>query len=113
VAHNNVLNYFRHKRREAHFFSEYTLSALSEAVIRQNDIWSQRHEALSACLQMLPQADRELIHARFQPATTNRSLAHQSGRSESAISRALNRIYLALLNCIQRRVDISAERGAP
>jgi RNA polymerase sigma-70 factor, ECF subfamily len=112
VAHNNVLNYFRHKRREAHFFSEYTLAALSEAVIRQNDVWTQRHEALATCLQLLPQADRELIHARFQPATTNRSLAQQSGRSESAISRALNRIYLALLNCIQQRVDVSAERGA-
>lgn len=113
VAHNTVLNYFRHKRREAHFFGEYTLTALSEAVIRQNDLWNERHDALATCLQLLPQADRELIHARFQPATTNRILAQQSGRSESAISRALNRIYIALLNCIQQRVDISAERGAP
>lgn len=111
VAHNIVLNYFRQKRRESLFFGEFALAALSEVVVRENDLWSQRHDALATCLQRLPQADRDLIQSRFQPATTNRSLAHQSGRSESAISRTLNRIYIALLNCIQQRLEVSAERG--
>lgn len=111
VAHNHVLYYFRRKRRDTQVFADYVLTAVAQEAIRQNDVWPERRDALETCLQQLPQADRELIQARFQPSTTNRTVAHQTGRSETAISRALNRIYTALLNCIEQRIESSAKRS--
>lgn len=58
-------------------------------------------DALAQCLVKLPEADQELIRQRYRGNATNRDVARDSGRSESAISRALNRIYLTLLLCIE------------
>lgn len=107
VARNHVLYYFRRKRRESLVFSEHLLDAIADEAVRQNDIWAERREAMEGCLQKLPPPDRDLIRRRYQPGATNRSVARKTGRSESAISRALNRIYAALLECIRRRLEIS------
>jgi RNA polymerase sigma-70 factor (ECF subfamily) len=111
VAHNHVLNFYRRKSREAAAFGDLVFSAVAEESLQQNNVWAERREALEVCLDQLPQADRELIRLRYQPAATNRTVARQTGRSESAISRALNRIYLALLNCARQRLDSRAERS--
>jgi RNA polymerase sigma-70 factor (ECF subfamily) len=104
VARHHMLNYFRQKGREILVFREAVDSAIAEEVIRQNDVWVDRKEALEQCLQQLSVSDRTLIIRRYQAAATNRSVAKETGRSETAISRALDRIYTALLNCIQRRL---------
>jgi DNA-directed RNA polymerase specialized sigma24 family protein len=61
-------------------------------------------DALDSCLDGLSSDDRELVKKRHEPGATNRSLSKTVGRSESAISRALNRIYLALLQCIRAKM---------
>jgi len=111
VAHNHVLYYFRRKGRDAMTFGDSVLAAVAEESVRQNDIWAERREALEACLKMLPPADRELIRLRYQAAATNRSVSQETGRSESAISRALNRIYMALLHCARQQLDSPGERS--
>jgi RNA polymerase sigma-70 factor (ECF subfamily) len=109
VAHNHVLRYFQRKRRDVSFLGSELLAAIAEEAVRQNDIWAERRQALNLCVEQLSSVDRELIERRFQPNTTSRSLAGEIGRSESAISRALNRICIALLGCIQRRMNRNQE----
>lgn len=113
VAHNHVLNYFRSKRQEKLVFSETLLASLAEEVVRQNDLWMDRRDALENCLSRLPSTDRQLIRRRFLGCSTNRAVAQQTGRSESSVSRALNRIYSTLLKCIHRQLDSTVEGGAP
>jgi RNA polymerase sigma-70 factor, ECF subfamily len=111
IAQKHVFNFFRQKRRESLYFNEYVFTALAEEVVRQNDNWDERRDALSACIKQLPRPDHDLVRARFQAGATNRDAARECGRSESAVSRALSRIYATLLGCMQRRLAISSERG--
>jgi len=109
VAKNRMLYFFRRQRREASAFADYLFSTVADEAARQNDLWSDRQEALQTCLQKLSHPDRQLIQQRFGESKTNRGVARQTGRSETAISRALNRIYSNLLDCIQRRLDCPAK----
>jgi RNA polymerase sigma-70 factor, ECF subfamily len=111
IAQRHVFNFFRHRQRESLFFNEYVFTALAEEVMRQNDNWDDRRDALASCLKELSQPDRELVKARFLSGATNREAARLAGRSESAVSRALSRIYATLLGCVQRRLAMSIERG--
>ena len=62
--------------------------------------------ALEICLRKLPGKDRDLIRWRFEPSATNRSLAKRIGKSESVVSRTMNRIYESLLKCISLRMKL-------
>lgn len=110
VAHNHILTFFRRKRRDVLLFGEHVMGEIADELVRTNDVWTDRREALDACLKTLPPRSAELIQHRFQAASSNRSLAQQTGRSESAVSRALNRIYMILLECIRKRLELAAER---
>jgi RNA polymerase sigma-70 factor, ECF subfamily len=111
VAHNHMLYFFRRKNREAMVFGDYVQTMISKEVIQQNDLWPERKEALEKCLKQLPGPDRELLQRRYAASATNRSVAKETGRSETSISRALNRIYTMLLDCIQRRIGSVKEGG--
>jgi DNA-directed RNA polymerase specialized sigma24 family protein len=68
-------------------------------------------DALESCLDGLASHDLELVQKRHEPGATNRSVSQSLGRSESAISRALNRIYLALLECIRGKTAVESAIG--
>jgi RNA polymerase sigma-70 factor, ECF subfamily len=70
------------------------------------------HRALAGCLQDLPTPDRELVRHRYSPLCTNRDVARMTGKSESAISRSLNRIYVALLLCIEDKLAVDGSETA-
>jgi DNA-directed RNA polymerase specialized sigma subunit len=59
----------------------------------------------------LPDKDRRIVKLRYQPGATNRTVAEEVGKSDSAISRSLNRIYGLLLNCIQAQVSPRSAGG--
>lgn len=104
VAHNQVLYYRQKKQRDVLVFQGELLETIAGQTIAENEHLGERGDALEECLQKLPSCDRELIRQRFQPGETNRSVARAAGRSESTISRTLDRIYAALLQCVQTRL---------
>jgi RNA polymerase sigma-70 factor (ECF subfamily) len=61
-----------------------------------------RRDALQRCLGKLSAADRQLVSARYQPEGSTRGVAESLGRSVQGTRKALHRIRMALMACIQR-----------
>ena len=93
-----MLNFQKHKARDRVKFSAELEEILADeaAADCQEDII----DTLESCLSKLSPGDRDLLGRRYAPGATNRSLARALGRSESAISRTLDKIYGRLLTCI-------------
>ena len=101
IAHFQVMYHRQKKARDRLRFSDSLVELLGDDVLADSGQLEETQHALAHCLGELPEPDRTLIRQRYTGDTTNRDIARGSGRSESAISRALNRIYMKLLLCIE------------
>lgn len=104
VVRNQVLYYRQKKQRDRLLFNQELVDSIADRMASNHPSGGAYSDALESCLSGLSSDDRELVHKRYEPGATNRSIAKLIGRSESAISRALNRIYLALLQCIRGKM---------
>jgi RNA polymerase sigma-70 factor (ECF subfamily) len=112
VAHLQVMYYRQKKARDRLQFSDGLIERLATEVASESDRLEDVHSALSGCLQDLPAPDRDLVRQRYNPLSTNRDVARLMGKSESAISRSLNRVYAALLLCIEGKMAVDGRRAA-
>lgn len=64
-----------------------------------------REEALQHCLAKLPASQRTLVRLRYHDEHDIDHIAGQVGRSEGAVYRALSRIRMALMDCIEDRLN--------
>lgn len=101
VARNKVLNFQKKKGRERVRFSETFTATLADeaAAFAVND--AGLLDSLEDCVAKLPEPHRDLLHRRYQPHATSRSVARALGRSESAVSRTLTAIYGLLMTCLE------------
>jgi RNA polymerase sigma-70 factor (ECF subfamily) len=104
VARNQVLYYRQRRHRDRLLFSQDLVDSIADEMASSNPSRGGYFEALESCLSGLSADDRQLVRKRHEPGATNRSISKAIGRSESAVSRALNRIYLALLHCIRGKM---------
>jgi RNA polymerase sigma-70 factor, ECF subfamily len=101
IAHYQVMYHRQKKARDRLRFSDELIEQLGEDMVAESQHLEATQHALAQCLEKLPATDHQLIRQRYREGITNRDVARDSGRSESAVSRALNRIYLRLLFCIE------------
>ena len=102
VAYYEVLKLREKKMRHGRIFSDQFIDSLAAAGPPSTDELETRREALQRCLGKLSPEDRQLILSRYQPAADTRSVAEALGRSLQGTRRALHRIRLALLGCVER-----------
>lgn len=100
VARNKVMNLQKKKARERLKFSEAFESILADELASETEESGDLVDALESCLAKLSPGDSDLIARRYEPGATNRTVARTMNRSESTISRALNKIYQQLMHCI-------------
>jgi RNA polymerase sigma-70 factor, ECF subfamily len=113
IAHLQVLSHRQKKARERLRFSDTLVERLAVQMTADSDQLEHTHATLATCIGKLPDKDRQLVLQRYKGDTTNRDVAHATGRSESGISRALNRIYTALFFCLRSAfVDKELEENA-
>lgn len=103
VARNRVLQYFEAQKKKPNVLSGQTLRELEAVAFNASENANQLQEALETCLTKLAKDDYELVSIRYQPGSTNRSVAKRLALSESKVCRSLNRIYAQLLLCIKRQ----------
>lgn len=113
VAHLQVMYHRQKKARDRLRFGDALIEKLAAEVVTEGDRLEAMHDALAGCLAGLPDHERELVRQRYRSDSTNRDVARLVGRSESAISRAFNRIYAGLLLCIEGRLARSEAGGGP
>jgi RNA polymerase sigma-70 factor (ECF subfamily) len=111
VARYQVLYYRQKRQRDRLVFAQELLDRVADEMAATHPAREGYLDALESCLDGLVPGDRELVRRRHEPGATNRSLSQALGRSESAISRALSRIYLALLQCIRGKMAPEAATG--
>jgi RNA polymerase sigma-70 factor (ECF subfamily) len=102
IARFQVLCYRKKRQRSRVRFSDQTIEALADRLTTFLESSDQCQDALSHCLALLGDRDRELIQLRYTAGATTPGVAATVGRSVHAAYKALNRIHTRLLLCMRR-----------
>lgn len=104
IARFEALKHRRQMARSPLVFSEDVWELLAHEADAEPPVSEARRAALEQCLGKLPAAQRELVLKAHTPGVRLNEVAHSSGRSEPAFYKAIQRLRLALLECIDRTV---------
>lgn len=102
IARFEALKHRRNAARSPLVFSEDVWNLLAEHAATEVDAPNLRREALEHCLGKLPMPQREMVLQAHAPGTRLREMAAQTGSSEQAFYKTLQRLRAALLDCISR-----------
>ena len=109
VARFQVMSYYSRQQRARARFSDETIDRL-EAQLAQPQWDAPAHaEALDHCLGKLKPRELELIRLRYEGNASVAEIAGSKGATVHAIYKALNRIHLALFNCIRMQIRKEVE----
>ena len=106
IAHYEVLKFREKKRHGERLFSNEFIEVMARESEHAMDQLAARRRALTGCLGKLSESDRQLVTGRYQPSATTRSVAEAFGRSVQGTRKALHRIRMALLACIERTLAV-------
>lgn len=104
VAFHQILSHRRQKKREHLPLDEVTLEALAAAVSELACDLPQRHEALRHCMARLPMEHRQLVQLRYYEDLAIEQVAERVNRTEAAVYRALSRVRMTLMDCVQKQM---------
>ncbi len=106
IAYYEVLKFREKKARGEQLLSNEFIESLAVESEKSRDVLDRRRDALSRCLGKLSESDRQLVLRRYQPNATTRNVAEALGRSVQGTRKALHRIRMALLACIERTLAV-------
>lgn len=112
VARLQTLSFRQKSQRNACLLDQQTVEVLAAEADRMHQSLASMHETLDDCLDHLGAADRRLLEERFLSGRTNLEIGRLLKKSESSVSRALTRVYNALLACVQRQAGPVVHGGA-
>lgn len=108
TAFHQILTHRRHKKREHLPLEEEALEALGHAVSELAEDSSARQEALRACLAKLPTEHRQMIDLRYFEELEIDQIADRIRRTDGAVYRALSRVRMNLMQCVQKQMEAQA-----
>ncbi len=102
IAYFEAMKLRERRPRAEQLFSNDFVERLAEEADKSLEVLDQRHDALQRCLGKLSEQDRQLVLRRYREKATTRSVAEALGRSVQGTRKALHRIRMALMACIER-----------
>lgn len=108
TAFHQVLTHRRRKKREHLPLEEEVLESLGAAVAELAAEAPARHEALRQCVGRLPAGHRQLVQLRYFQEMEIADIARQIRRTEGAVYRALSRVRMSLMECLQKQEEALA-----
>lgn len=105
IAFHQILTHRRQRKRDHLCLDEEALEALGNAVSELAAEPTSRAEALSECLRRLPGEHRQLVMLRYYEELEVGQIAERVGRTEGAVYRALSRVRMTLMECVQKKVE--------
>lgn len=102
IAHNQVLNYCKTRKRNKLYFSDTALESLAELSASRDSNADERLSVLKQCIEKLESKEQMLIELRYQPGGSTKSVSQQTGKELHVLYRLLNKIHAKLLLCIRR-----------
>ena len=110
IARFEVLKYRRAWARDRHVFGDELLALIADEGAAESARRERERRALDACVEHLQPRQRELIRRCYSGGTSIKDAAASLGRSATSLYKALNRIRLSLLECIEHSL---AQEAAP
>ena len=110
IARYEVLKFRRTRARDRHIFGEELLAMLADEGAAELAQRERERKALELCVEGLRPEHRELIRRCYGRGTTIKEAAKSLGRSATGLYKALDRIRVLLLGCIEKRL---AQEAAP
>lgn len=104
TAFHQILTHRRQKKREHLPLDEVALKALGMAVTQLAGDVSLRQEALRTCLARLPKEHRQLVQLRYYEDLEIDQVAEKLRRTAGAVYRALSRVRMSLMECVERQI---------
>jgi RNA polymerase sigma-70 factor (ECF subfamily) len=105
IARFEALKHRRNLARSPLIFSDDVWELISQETTGiDREPPNARREALERCLAKLPAAQRELVLKAHAPGARLNEIAQQSGGSEQAFYKTIQRLRAALLECIARTI---------
>jgi RNA polymerase sigma-70 factor (ECF subfamily) len=101
VARFEVLAWLRDKGRDRLVLDDEVVSKLAEESAADEPRLARQREALEACMEKVPHAQRELMMEAYQPDARIQSVAERSGRTVPGFYQWLHRMRRALLDCVR------------
>lgn len=108
IARFEVLKQHRSRARDRHVFSDELLALLADEGALEAERRERERRALATCIERLEPRQRELIERCYSGGATIQAVAESLGRSATGLYKALDRIRLALLDCIESRLSQEA-----
>lgn len=105
IARFEALRYRRKMVRSPLVFADDVWELIEREVESVEDASTQLSH-LESCLSKLDPKHRELLLAAHTPGRTIRQIAAESGRSEQALYKAVQRWRHSLLNCLSRAIAL-------
>ena len=102
IARYEVLGWRRDKARNRLVLAEDILEVVAKESSHQESRLDAQRGALADCLEKLPDDQRELVLAAYQPDASIQNVADRSGRTVAAFYQWLHRIRGRLLECTHR-----------
>lgn len=109
IAFHQILGHRRRLKRGHLPLSEEMLEAIGVEVERLADQGGGRREALQSCLGKLPREHRQLVLLRYFEDLGVPEIAARLGSTVAAVYRALSRVRLALLDCVQKQTAVGGQ----
>jgi len=104
VARNLVRMHLRRRVRDRHVFDDELVNRLADLAMHQAPQHLTEREALEACLQKLPAAQRDLVLTAYTKGARIDELATRRGQTAMSLYKLLHRIRQALLDCVERTI---------
>ncbi len=102
TAYFTTLSFLQKHKQRSLQYSEGLLERIAATAEAMQPELEAQFAALADCMTKLGEPDRDLLQRRHFPGSTTKDVADSLGRPLKSVYKSLNRIYAALLSCIQR-----------
>ena len=106
VARYETLAWLRDKARDRLVLADDVLDTVAHESAQIENRLSAQREALEGCLERLPDEQRTLVLAAYEPDVRIQDVAEQSGRTVPAFYQWLHRMRVRLLECTRRTLQV-------
>ena len=105
VAYYQVLDHRRKLNKQAIFIGDDEfLDKLAEEASDSSEVMEEQRDALRACLEKLPDRQRDLVRRRYSEGASIKSVAQQIGSVASAVKQTLYRARTSLIDCARHHM---------
>ncbi len=111
TARNLILHYWRDRREDRVIADPELLDLVDRAfeeqqATQEQDYWRTRQEALTECIQELPERSRRLLRLKYVDGLSAQGVATKFAQSSAAVLMALSRLRQVLRDCALKKLRL-------